>query len=130
MFEKKDDRKLRRPKDNMKPNVEAAMPNPQPKNKANAPTRGRDSSVLGIKSLDTLFHNIQVKAMIMLDNGEIERLNLSDDEMPPLLGGSENEVKQLVTRRALNIQPKEYGTICKGSISFTLDSSSTTRYGV
>ena len=51
--------------------------------------------------------------MILLDNGDIESVSSSDDEMPPLEDCSDVEIAQpvhgniLVTRRALSIQPKE-----------------------
>ncbi|RDX87172.1 hypothetical protein CR513_31395, partial [Mucuna pruriens] len=55
------------------------------------------------------------RAMVMLDNGEIESESSSDDEMPPLEDCSDVEVTEpvnediLVTRCALSIQPKEDG---------------------
>ena len=50
--------------------------------------------------------------MILLDNGDIESESSSDDEMPPLEDCSDVDVVELVnrdvlvTRRALNMQPK------------------------
>ncbi|RDY11684.1 hypothetical protein CR513_03619, partial [Mucuna pruriens] len=57
------------------------------------------------------------KAMIMMNNGEIESESSSDDEMPPLEDCSDVEVAKpidrvvLVTRRALSIQHKEDGDV-------------------
>ena len=51
----------------------------------------------------------------MLDNGEIESVSSSDEEMPPLEDCSDVDIIDpvngdvLVTRRALNIQPKGDG---------------------
>ncbi|RDY03814.1 hypothetical protein CR513_12558, partial [Mucuna pruriens] len=74
------------------------------------------SSVSGVKELNILLLNVQIKrAMVMLDNGETESESSSDDEMPPLEDCSDMEVAKpvnggiLVTRRALSIQPKEDG---------------------
>ncbi|XP_038972343.1 uncharacterized protein LOC120103936 [Phoenix dactylifera] len=53
--------------------------------------------------------------MILLDNGDIESVGSSDDDMPPLEDCSDVEVAEpvvgdvLVTRRALNMQPKAGG---------------------
>ncbi|RDX73081.1 hypothetical protein CR513_47357, partial [Mucuna pruriens] len=55
------------------------------------------------------------RAVVKLDNGEIESESSSDDEMPPLEDYSDVEVAEpingdiLVTRHALSIQPKEDG---------------------
>ncbi|XP_038979137.1 uncharacterized protein LOC108510772, partial [Phoenix dactylifera] len=55
------------------------------------------------------------RAMILLDNGDIESVSSSDDDMPPLEDCSDVEVAEpvvgdvLVTRRALNMQPKAGG---------------------
>ncbi|RDX81478.1 hypothetical protein CR513_37834, partial [Mucuna pruriens] len=55
------------------------------------------------------------RAMVMLDNGEIESESSSDDEMAPLEDCSDVEVVEpvsgdiLVIRRTLSIQPKEGG---------------------
>ncbi|XP_038973002.1 uncharacterized protein LOC120105029 [Phoenix dactylifera] len=55
------------------------------------------------------------RAMILLDNGDIESVSSSDDDMPPLEDCSDFEVAEpvvgdvLVTRRALNMQPKAGG---------------------
>ncbi|RDX92500.1 hypothetical protein CR513_25360, partial [Mucuna pruriens] len=57
------------------------------------------------------------KAMIIMDNGEIESDSSSDDEMPPLEDCSDMEVAEpvdgivLVTKHALSIQPKEDGDV-------------------
>ncbi|RDX96202.1 hypothetical protein CR513_21169, partial [Mucuna pruriens] len=57
------------------------------------------------------------RAMIMMDNGEVESKSSSDDEMPPLEDCSDMEVTEpidgvvLDTRCALNIQPKEDGDV-------------------
>ncbi|RDX66638.1 hypothetical protein CR513_54576, partial [Mucuna pruriens] len=57
------------------------------------------------------------RAMIMMDNGEVESESSSDDEMPPLKDSSDMEVVEpingvvLDTRRALSIQPKEDGDV-------------------
>ena len=53
--------------------------------------------------------------MVVLDNGDIESVSSSDDEMPPLEDCSDVDItdltcgEMLVTRCALNIQPKEDG---------------------
>ncbi|RDX73316.1 hypothetical protein CR513_47089, partial [Mucuna pruriens] len=55
--------------------------------------------------------------MILMDNGEVESENSSDDEMPPLEDCSDMEVAELVdgvvldTWGALSIQPKEDGDV-------------------
>ena len=55
------------------------------------------------------------RVMVVLDNGDIESVSSSDDEMPPLEDCSDVDItnpgrgEMLVTRRALNIQPKEDG---------------------
>ncbi|RDY10094.1 hypothetical protein CR513_05439, partial [Mucuna pruriens] len=55
------------------------------------------------------------RAMIMIDNGQLESESSSDDEMPPLEDCGDVEVVEpvsgdiLVTRRTLSIQPKEGG---------------------
>ncbi|RDX93950.1 hypothetical protein CR513_23724, partial [Mucuna pruriens] len=57
------------------------------------------------------------RAMIMMDNGEVESESSSDDEMLPLEDCSDIEVVEpidgvvLVTRHALSIQPKEDGDV-------------------
>ena len=56
-----------------------------------------------------------IRAMILLDNGDIESENSSDDEMSPLEDCSDVNVVEpvkgdvLVTRRLLNMQPKVEG---------------------
>ena len=74
------------------------------------------SNVSGAKELDILLLNVQIKkTMILLDNGEIESESSSDDEIPPLEDCSDVDVAEpingdvLVTRHALNMQPKEGG---------------------
>ncbi|RDX93163.1 hypothetical protein CR513_24616, partial [Mucuna pruriens] len=57
------------------------------------------------------------RAMIVMDNGEVESESSRDDEMPPLEDCSDMEVAKPVdgvvldTRRALSIQPKEDGDV-------------------
>ncbi|RDY09482.1 hypothetical protein CR513_06140, partial [Mucuna pruriens] len=57
------------------------------------------------------------RAIIMMDNGEVESESSSDDEMPPLEDSSDVEVVEpidgvvLDTRCALSIQPKEDGDV-------------------
>ncbi|RDX79638.1 hypothetical protein CR513_39918, partial [Mucuna pruriens] len=50
------------------------------------------SSVLGVKELNILLLNIQIKEQCMMDNGEVESKSSSDDEMPPLEDCSDMEV--------------------------------------
>ncbi|RDX72865.1 hypothetical protein CR513_47593, partial [Mucuna pruriens] len=57
------------------------------------------------------------RAIIMMDNGEVESESSSDDEMPPLEDSSDVEAAEPVdgvvldTRHALSIQPKEDGDV-------------------
>ncbi|RDX76515.1 hypothetical protein CR513_43484, partial [Mucuna pruriens] len=75
------------------------------------------SSVSCVKELNIAFQCPNKRAMIMMDNGEVESESSSDDELPPLEDSSDMEVAELVdgvvldTRRALSIQPKEDGDV-------------------
>ncbi|RDX92379.1 hypothetical protein CR513_25498, partial [Mucuna pruriens] len=91
---------------------------------SNAPPKGKIDSNTSYRSHDTKCFRCQgvehiasqcpnKRAMIMLDNGEVESESLSDDEMPPLEDCSDVEVAELVdgvvliTRHALSIQTKK-----------------------
>jgi len=51
------------------------------------------SHVSGVKELDILLLNVQIKSsMILQDNGGIESKSSSDDEMPPLEDYSDVDV--------------------------------------
>ncbi|RDX66428.1 hypothetical protein CR513_54804, partial [Mucuna pruriens] len=103
---------------NPKVDVKAEYSNALPKGKIDTNTsyRSRDIKCFKCQVVGHIASQWPNKrAMVMLDNGEIESESSSDDEMPPLEGCSDVEVAEpvsgdiLVTRRTLSIQPKEGG---------------------
>ncbi|RDX82451.1 hypothetical protein CR513_36763, partial [Mucuna pruriens] len=103
---------------NPKEDVVAKCSNAPPKGKIDTNTSYRSHDIKyfrcnGVGHIASQCSNN--KAMVMLDNGEIESESSSDDEMPLLEDRSDVEVAEpingdiLVTRRALSIQPKEDG---------------------
>ncbi|RDX69261.1 hypothetical protein CR513_51647, partial [Mucuna pruriens] len=109
---------------NPKEDVKAKYSNTHPKGKIDTNTsyRSRDIKCFrhqGVGHIASQCPN--EKAMVMLDNGEIESEGSSDDEMLPLKDCSDVEVVEpgdgvvlvLVTRHALSIQPKEDGDVAQ-----------------
>ncbi|RDX60126.1 hypothetical protein CR513_61761, partial [Mucuna pruriens] len=93
---------------------------------SNAPPKGKIDNDTSYRSHDIKCFSCQgvvhiasqcpnKRAMIMMDNGEVESESSSDDEMPPLEDCSDVEVAEPVdgvvldTRHALSIHPKEDG---------------------
>ncbi|XP_038976183.1 uncharacterized protein LOC120107097 [Phoenix dactylifera] len=86
---------------------------PKGKMETNSPSRSRDIKYFRCQGVGHIASQCPNKrAMILLDNGDIESVSSSDDDMPPLEDCSDVEVAEpvvgdvLVTRRALNMQPK------------------------
>ncbi|RDY02221.1 hypothetical protein CR513_14354, partial [Mucuna pruriens] len=114
---------------NWKNNKDNANPKEDVKVKySNAPLKGKIDINTSYRSCDIKCFRCQgvghiashcpnKRVMIMMDNGEIESENSSDDEMPPLEDCSDMEVFEpidgvvFVTMRALSIQPKEDGYV-------------------
>ncbi|RDX91144.1 hypothetical protein CR513_26905, partial [Mucuna pruriens] len=103
---------------NPKEDVKAKYSNTPSKGKIDTNTsyRSRDIKCFRCQGVGYIASQCPNKrAMIMLDNGEIESESSNDDEMPQLKDCSDVEVGEpvngdiLVTRRALSIQPKEDG---------------------
>ncbi|RDX69708.1 hypothetical protein CR513_51142, partial [Mucuna pruriens] len=101
---------------NPKEDVKAKYSNAPPKGKIDTNTsyRSRDIKCFRCQGVGQIASQCPNKrTMIVLDNGEVERESLSDDEMSPLKNCWDVEVAEpidgvvLVTRRALSIQPKE-----------------------
>ncbi|RDY04058.1 hypothetical protein CR513_12265, partial [Mucuna pruriens] len=101
---------------NLKEDMIAKYSNASPKGKIDIGTSYRSHDIKcfkcqGVEHIASQCPN--KKAMIMMDNGEVESDSSSDDEMPPLEDCSDVEVAEpvdgvvLVTGCALNIQPKE-----------------------
>ncbi|RDX87859.1 hypothetical protein CR513_30616, partial [Mucuna pruriens] len=105
---------------NPKENVIVKYSNAPPKGKIDidTPYRSRDIKCFkcqGVRHISSQCPN--KRAMIMMDNGEVESESSSDDEMSPLEDCSDVEVAEPVdgivpvTRCALSIQPKKDGDV-------------------
>ncbi|RDY11947.1 hypothetical protein CR513_03316, partial [Mucuna pruriens] len=103
---------------NHKEDVKAKYSNAPPKGKIDTNTSYRSHDIKcfrcqGVGHIASQCPN--KRAMIMLNNGEIESESSSDDEMPPLEDCSDMVVAKpvngdiIVTRRSLSIKPKEDG---------------------
>ncbi|RDY07849.1 hypothetical protein CR513_07989, partial [Mucuna pruriens] len=105
---------------NPKEDVVAKYSNAPPKGKIDIDTSYRSHDIKcfrcqGVEHIASQCPN--KRAMIMMDNGEVESESSSDDEMPPLEDCSDVEFTEPVdavvldTKHALSIQPKEDGDV-------------------
>ncbi|RDY10242.1 Retrovirus-related Pol polyprotein from transposon 17.6, partial [Mucuna pruriens] len=105
---------------NPEEDVKAKYSNAPPKGKIDTNTSYRSRGLncfrcQGVRHITSQCPN--KRAMIMMDNGEIESESSSNDEMPPLENCSDVKIVEpvdgvvLVTRRALSIQLKEDGDV-------------------
>ncbi|RDX85901.1 hypothetical protein CR513_32834, partial [Mucuna pruriens] len=106
---------------NPKEDVVAKYSNALPKGKIDTDTsyRSHDIKCFRCQGVEHItFQCPNKRAMIMMDNGEVESESSSDNEMPPLEDCSDMEVAKpingvvLDTKRALSIQLKEDGASC------------------
>lgn len=108
----KNNKAISHPKENVK--AKSTMASSKGKSETNSSSRSRDIKCFRCQGIGHIASECPNKrAMILLDNGDIESVSSSDDEMPLLEDCSDVEVAEpvhgnlLVTRRALSIQPKE-----------------------
>src|SRR5215470_9822718 len=112
----KNNKAVPNPKENVK--AKQFIVAPKGKTETNSSSRSRDIKCFRCQGVGHIASECPNKrAMILLDNGDIESVSSSDDEMPSLEDCSDVEVAEpvhgnmLVTRRALSIQPKEDGDL-------------------
>ncbi|XP_057443907.1 uncharacterized protein LOC130736073 [Lotus japonicus] len=108
----KNNKVISHPKENVK--AKSTMASSKGKSETNSSSRSRDIKCFRCQGIGHIASECPNKrSMILLDNGDIESVSSSDDEMPLLEDCSDVEVAEpvhgnlLVTRRALSIQPKE-----------------------
>ncbi|XP_057418510.1 uncharacterized protein LOC130712707 [Lotus japonicus] len=109
----KNNKAISHPKENVK--AKSTMASSKGKSETNSSSRSRDIKCFRCQGIGHIASECPNKrAMILLDNGDIESVSSSDDEMPLLEDCSDVEVAEpvhgnlLVARRALSIQPKEH----------------------